>query len=190
MNSKSELRKKLLEERRYLSQTQGVAAARDVAARLLLLPEMKNVEFVAGYAPLNSELDCLVALKVLHAAYYRVALPVVVRKDSPLMFREWDFERPLINGPYQTRHPDENYHEVIPDMMLVPLLAFDKVGHRLGYGGGYYDRTLAAYRAQRPAFLAVGLAFEGQRHDELFRDAHDEPLDMVITEKNVYRFTQ
>ncbi|WP_321394193.1 5-formyltetrahydrofolate cyclo-ligase [Emcibacter sp.] len=188
MTTKKKLRTELAAQRLELKDEIGEMAARQVASQLILLPELEEADIVAGYHTLGSELDCLTVLKALHAAHFRIALPVIVARDHALKFREWDMVHPLEDGGHGTRQPDEKCHEVMPDVMLVPLLAFDGAGHRLGYGGGFYDRTLHAYRSRNEDLLTIGLAFEGQRRDDVFADVHDQPLDMIITEENIYRF--
>lgn len=178
---------------------EGNEAARKVAARLLMLPELavevqrgiraENIEahIVAGFMPIGTELDCHYILKALSAVQCRIALPVITGKDRPLTFREWNLEDELMDGPYGTCEPKTDCPDVMPDIILVPLLGFDERGHRLGYGGGFYDRTLAGYRAKGHDFTAIGAAYDGQKQDNIPADCHDQPLDIIVTEKKVYR---
>lgn len=174
-------------------------AARKVAAQLLMLPELAveiqrgiraediAPHIVAGYMPINSEIDCHYILKALSAIQCRIALPVMRGGRKPLSFREWDLQAQLQDGAYAIREPKADLPYVMPDIMLIPLLSFDAAGYRLGYGGGFYDRTLAEYRDKGHDFTAIGVAYDGQRRDDIPADKYDMPLDIIVTEKKVYR---
>ncbi len=189
MSDKNSLRKTALKKREEFFNNDEMAA-RLVAAKVIMLPELDDpldkVKLIAGYYPLKSELDGLIILKALHAAYFPIALPFIQEKDQPLLFRSWDLKSPLSDGPFATKQSDQE--QVIPQIVIVPLLAFDLNGHRLGYGGGYYDRTLEQLRKNNPNLIAIGVAYDGQKHDPLPIDHHDQKLDMVVTEKTIYRF--
>ncbi|MGB3865008.1 MAG: 5-formyltetrahydrofolate cyclo-ligase, partial [Xanthobacteraceae bacterium] len=101
--------------------------------------------------------------------------------DAPLIFRAWRDGDALIGGPYGTRHPDATAPDVVPDIVLTPLAAFDRRGHRIGYGGGYYDRTLAALRAAKPV-VAAGVAFAVQEVETVPASSHDAVLDVIVTD--------
>jgi len=139
---------------------------------------------VSFYWPMGDEADPRALANTLAARGHRLALPVVVAKKSPLHFREWRAGDVLMVHPFGMHEPSGNAHTVTPDVLLVPLLAFDARGTRLGYGGGFYDRTLHSLSTKR----AVGIAFAGQEMDTLPSHAHDHPLDAVITEKGVRHF--
>ncbi len=116
-------------------------------------------------------------------------MPVAVGRGEPLVFRAWTKDTVLVRGLYGILEPSSDAEEVEPDIVLVPLAAFDRRGHRLGYGGGYYDRTLQGLRKTR-RITAAGLAFSVQEIGELPADAHDEPLDLVLTERDVIDFRE
>jgi 5-formyltetrahydrofolate cyclo-ligase len=160
-------------------------AARNIAAKVVMLEELDEIKTIAGFYPIKNEIDLLVTLKVLHAARFPLALPTVIKKDAPLEFKSWDMVTELKDGPFGTKESIEE--AVIPEVILVPLLAFDKNGGRLGYGGGFYDRTLNALKKDNPKVLAIGIAYEGQRLAEVPMEDHDQRLDMVVTEQNIYR---
>lgn len=138
---------------------------------------------VAGYWPMRTEIDPRPAMAAL-ANQGPVALPVVVGPGRPLLFRRWTPGAALVPGVFGTRVPGEDAEPVRPEALIVPLLAFTDRGERLGYGGGFYDRTLAALRAEGGAF-AVGFAFAAQRLDALPLEPTDEPLDLVATEMGI-----
>lgn len=137
---------------------------------------------VAGYWPLGSELDVRPLLLHLHEAGRTAALPVSGPKGTPLTFRAWTPDAPLREGRFGIREPAAESPEVVPAVLFVPLLAFDRRGHRLGYGAGYYDRTLAGLRARGPV-LAVGVGFAAQEVDSVPHGPYDQPLDRIVTER-------
>ena len=140
---------------------------------------------VSFYWPMGDEADPRLLANAFAARGHTLALPVVVVKKSPLHFRAWREGDPLIVHPFGMHEPSESAARVMPDVLLIPLLAFDARGTRLGYGGGFYDRTLASLATKR----AIGIAYAGQEMAELPCHDHDHPLDSVVTENGVRHFT-
>jgi 5-formyltetrahydrofolate cyclo-ligase len=136
---------------------------------------------VSGYLPIRSEADPLPAM-ALAALRGPVAVPVVVARGAPLSFRRWHPGAVLEPGPLGTRAPPAAAGDLRPEILIVPCLAFDRAGYRLGYGGGFYDRTLAALRADGGPVLAIGFAFAAQEQAAVPRAAHDARLDAIVTE--------
>ena len=139
---------------------------------------------VSGFMPLKSEINPIPLMRKLAAAGTRLALPVVCGCGKPLLMRAFDFGDPLASGVWGIREPQPAAPEVMPDVLLVPLLAFDRVGNRIGYGAGYYDLTIASLRAQR-SVLAVGISFAAQEIAQVPATARDARLDLVLTEREV-----
>jgi 5-formyltetrahydrofolate cyclo-ligase len=136
---------------------------------------------VSAYWPKGDELDPRPAMAALVARGHPIGLPVVVAQAAPLVFRRWAPGDRLEPAGFGLRVPAADRPEVTPELLLVPLLAFDRSGTRLGYGGGFYDRTLARLQsAGRP--LAVGIAYAGQELPELPRGPRDRALDWILTE--------
>ena len=138
---------------------------------------------ITGYWPVRSEIDSRPLLHALHDTGFTLALPSLIKADTPEMeFRFWTPETPLIEGCFgiPTPPPESGVMET-PDILLVPLLAFDRDGFRLGYGGGYYDRALQRFRHSAHRVLAFGVAFALQERETLPREPHDQPLDGVLT---------
>ena len=158
----------------------GEALARYVLEQAPPPPGM----LVAGIWPMPGEIDFSYVLRALAERGHGLCLPVTPKRGEPLRFRRWAFGDPLAPGPFGTRHPLESAPEAIPGFILVPLLAFDRRGHRLGYGGGYYDRTLAAL----PDAIPLGVAFAAQQADEVPVGPHDIPLPRIATEQAVLHF--
>ena len=142
---------------------------------------------VAGYWPIGDELDVRPLLGALAARGHACALPVVVRKGEPLLFRRWAPGDAVAPGALGIPEPDAAAPEVRPDLLLVPLLAFDRAGYRLGYGGGFYDRTLERLRRGGPV-TAAGVGYAGQEVAAVPRDAYDQPLDWIVTERYALKF--
>ena len=138
---------------------------------------------ISGFWSIRSEIDVRpLMLALATATGAALALPVVVGRGQGLLFRRWQAGMPLVEGPFGTAHPAESEPALAPDLLLVPLLAFDRCRHRLGYGAGFYDRTLAGLRANGPV-TAVGIAYAGQEVPEVPVGELDERLDLVLTER-------
>jgi 5-formyltetrahydrofolate cyclo-ligase len=137
----------------------------------------------AGYFPVHDELDPIPLLEALHAQGLSTALPVV-QPGPDLVFREWRHGTPLKRGKFGLQQPGAEQPELMPDIVLVPLLAFDRKGGRLGYGAGYYDAALRRMR-QRSTVTAIGIAFDEQEFPEVPQEPQDEPLDMILTPTRV-----
>jgi 5-formyltetrahydrofolate cyclo-ligase len=135
---------------------------------------------ISGYAAIGDELSLWPLLETLAASGRPIALPVTVRKGAPLIFRQWEPGAVLRGGAFRVPIPGEDAAELEPEILLVPLLAFDREGFRLGYGAGFYDRTLSKLRA-RGRVTAIGIAFETQQIEAVPHNAYDEPLDWVLT---------
>lgn len=185
---KIELRTAALARRADLSDAQRAAAARAVALRGLPFP-LQPGHIVAGYAPIRSEIDPVPLMRRLAGQGARLALPVIVSRDEPLLFRQWSMadHGDLKRGPLGILEPPPDAPQLLPDILLVPLAAFDRSGHRIGYGAGHYDRTFAQLRAVKP-FIAVGVAFDVQEIAAVPMQPHDVALDYVITETTTIDF--
>ncbi len=146
-----------------------------------LFSSFEKHAIIGAYWPMGDELDPRFLMSALERAGYRTALPVVGAKDQPLTFRLWGMGDPLEGGSFGTMHPATDAPEVVPNALIVPLLAYDQDCYRLGWGGGFYDRTLAAHSEIK----AFGFAFGAQIVDHVPREAHDWPLQGVITEEGV-----
>ncbi len=145
---------------------------------------------IAGYWPSGSEVSCIDLMNELAGRGWHLLLPIVDTSDQPLRFARWEPGMDLFEGAHGILVPvktDYDAGNVIPDIALVPLLAYDRAGRRLGQGGGYYDRTLASWREWGDV-VAIGLAYDGQEVDSVPVDPHDQKLDALITEQRVIKF--
>ena len=136
---------------------------------------------IAGYKPVGSEADVWPLMERLDGRGVVCGLPVVQSRSTPLQFRRWRAGDALVPGLHNTLQPGVEAETVRPDVVLTPLLAFDATGYRLGQGGGYYDRTLAALRRSGNV-MVIGIALSAQEVEAVPRSGHDEPLDGVATE--------
>jgi 5-formyltetrahydrofolate cyclo-ligase len=178
--AKKALRARAVAARAAACREVGKAAAQALARLAPALPIPAGA-VVAGYWPMGDEIDPRPLMARLAARGCSLALPVVTAPGQALDFRAWAPGEPLEAGRYGTRHPALSALPLVPTVLLVPLVAFDRSGGRLGYGGGYYDRTLERLRA-RSQVVAIGVAFAAQEVSLVPRDRHDQPLDLVLTE--------
>ena len=180
-SAKAALRRTALQVRRQVAPEARGAAAAAVAGRVGELfarhPQALNV---SGFLPIGDELDPRPALEAARVAGHRICLPVMVDRNQPLLFRAWRPGDPMVERQWGISEPADTADVLEPDVLLMPLLAFDETGGRLGYGGGYYDRSLARLRGIKTV-LAVGLAHDVQRVDSVPCLDYDERLDWVLT---------
>jgi len=180
---KSILRKDLLMRRDAIPAAERAQAAEAIAARAFPLAIKPGV-IVSGFMPLKTEINPLPLMRKLAAAGAQLALPCIAGRGKPLIMRAFAFGDELASGQWGIREPKPDAPEAAPDIMLVPLLAFDRVGHRIGYGAGYYDMTIAKLRAVKPV-IAAGIAFAAQEIGEVPVTPRDARLDLVLTEREM-----
>ena len=137
---------------------------------------------ISGYMPIRTEIDVLPAMTSLHALGHRICVPVIVRPGLPLSFREWTPDCAMVSGPFGAKVPAGG-DWLAPEVLIVPLVSFDMQGFRLGYGGGYYDRSLELLRKKKPT-LAVGYAYSAQM-GEVPVEVTDQQLDAMVTERGI-----
>lgn len=176
-------------ERKRLARQRAAAARADcnpawgagLAAHILAgrLPPPETA--ISGFWPVGDEIDIRPLLIALHARGHTILLPVTPKRGLPLSFRVWTPGAPMLEERFGTWCPAPDAPEGAPDLLLVPLLAFDREGRRLGYGGGFYDRTLAAL----PDATAIGCAFAAQELDEVPAGEYDRRLPMIATERGI-----
>jgi 5-formyltetrahydrofolate cyclo-ligase len=182
-DAKAAIRREALARRDALPAELRAAAAQAIAERPLPLAVAADA-IVSGFMPLKSEINPIPLMRRLAGEGAQLALPVVAGRGQPLTMRAFSFGQPLVSGVWGIREPGPDAPEVFPDIVIVPLLAFDRSGHRVGYGAGYYDMTITRLRA-RKAVVAVGIAFAVQEISRVPVTARDAPLDLVLTEHEV-----
>ena len=184
---KATLRREALARRGAVAPGAGVALSRRLADEGLRLARLWRPRAVSAFHTLGDEPDTLQLLSALAAEGFATALPVVVGRESPLTFRLWRPGDPTRLGAMSIAEPLEEAPAVDPDLLFVPLACFDRRGHRIGYGAGYYDRTLAGLRTIKPIH-AVGVAYGVCEVAAVPYEAHDQSLDAIVTEQETLLF--
>jgi 5-formyltetrahydrofolate cyclo-ligase len=179
---KDRLRQDAFARRNGLDRDWRHHACRAIAERALALPQLHNVQPVGGYWPLRSEVDPRPILRGLLKRGQTVALSQI--RHPRLSWREWRPGDVLIKGGFGVREPGPDAPECFPRALLVPLAAFDRQGHRIGYGKGHFDRSIAALSEMHP-LITIGLAFSVQEMASVPAEDHDRRLDVIVTEAEV-----
>ncbi|WP_135448882.1 MULTISPECIES: 5-formyltetrahydrofolate cyclo-ligase [Tabrizicola] len=178
--------KTLARQAAFARRAEAHAAGQGQAAEILadyLSPHAGKV--LSGYMPMRTEIDPLPAMAAHQGP---VGVPVIIGKGQPLRFREWSPGAKMVEGAFKALIPEDGAW-LEPQVLIVPLLAYDARGYRLGYGGGFYDRTLEGLRARHPV-LAVGFAYSAQEVHEVPTEPTDQPLDAIVTERGVTEFSR
>jgi len=183
---KEVVRKEALERRAALKPRLGELSHRLADIFLKQIPAPRG-STVSAYVAIGDEADPAPLLEALRARGHAIALPRVTGRGKPLDFHRHDVGKALVPGGFGLSEPARDWPQVEPDVLIVPLLAFDALGYRIGYGAGFYDRTLAKLRAARHV-LAVGFAFAGQEFETVPHDGNDQRLDWVVTENGAHKF--
>jgi 5-formyltetrahydrofolate cyclo-ligase len=186
---KALLRREALARRGTIDSTARVAFSRRLADEGLRLARLWRPKIVSVFYPLRDEPDTHLLLTTLADAGFATALPVVMGRGLPLTFRLWRRGEPTRAGAMSILEPVEEAPVSDPDVLFVPLACFDRRGHRIGYGGGYYDRTLTSLRAAKPVH-AIGVAYRICEVDAVPYEPHDQTLDAVVTEQETILFSE
>lgn len=185
--NKELLRRSYLERRNDLLLSDRVKISSQISDNTFNFFTRHDRGVVAGYWPVKSEVDVLPLLEKWRETGKKVALPVVVERNAPLSFYLWTPETPMRDSDWGIKEPYVGKDQaVLPDIVLVPLVAFDRQGRRLGYGGGYYDRTLREL-SRIKSFITIGMGYASQECEMIPAEDHDVTLDYIVTEKEVYR---
>jgi 5-formyltetrahydrofolate cyclo-ligase len=177
---KKQLRESAKLARAHVFRRHGDAAAQRIATQGLSFAAPRPGAIVSAFAAIGEEIDPAPLLLRLRAEGFRICLPVMQGKSRPLIFRAWDAGDPMAERRWGIREPLPSALEVDPDIVLTPLLAFDRMGYRLGYGAGFFDRTLLSMRERKP-IVAIGLAYDEQEVDAVPHLDYDQRLDWVLT---------
>ena len=172
--------------RRAAFERHGAGAGEALAAHGLAFIDGPPSRIVSGFSSINDEINVGPLMQRLSDEGFPLALPVIAGKGKPLIMRAWKLGERLQKKTWGIKEPLPDAPEVHPDIVLVPLLAFDAEGYRLGYGGGFYDRTLAKLRAVKP-IIAIGVAYDEQRVDAVPRGSYDEPVDWMLIPSGPFR---
>jgi 5-formyltetrahydrofolate cyclo-ligase len=181
---KKQLRRIMKEKRMMLSDIEQYHSAQELCRHWYAAARLRNIHSVAAYQPIQSEISPIPLMRMLQHDKVSLALPVTLGKDTPLTFYRYALGDALTAGQHGILEPARE-HPVTPEAILVPLLAYDLEGVRLGYGGGYYDRTLAKLHQNGVFPLCIGLAYDFQKVESLPNEAHDVTLDAVLTPEGI-----
>lgn len=184
---KRKLRERMLAQRMQIPHAAMASASQSVARHFADHPILAFMPSFAGYRAMRSELDVMEIFTIMARYKKTTALPFITPKKT-LLFREWEVGAPLTRHAFGMEEPLEEAAIITPALVLVPLLAFDGAGYRLGYGGGYYDRTMLQLRQSKAPPLFVGVAYSSQEIDEVPTNAEDQMLDGILTELGVSMF--
>jgi 5-formyltetrahydrofolate cyclo-ligase len=185
---KKQLRAAALARRNALPAAERQTAAEAIAKRafpVVIAPGM----IVSGFSPMKTEINPIPLMRKLAAVGARLALPCISRRGKPLIMRAWNFGAAMASGQWGIREPTPDAEEVVPDILIVPLACFDRAGHRIGYGAGYYDMTIRALRAKKN-ITAIGISFAAQEIPQVPATGRDERLDLVLTERETIDFRE
>lgn len=186
---KISLRSLALQRRLAIPAEQAMEAAQRLAQHVLRLPELKHAEQIAGFMPIKGEVNTLPLLEQLIQRNQTCLLPVAEAGNPVLQFYPWKPGDPLERGAFNIPIPANRIQAARPDVLLVPMLGFDKQGHRLGYGSGYYDNTIATLEAEGE-LVTIGIAYAIQELEKIPIEKHDKKLDMVATEAGIKDFRE
>lgn len=187
IDSKKALRASMLARRQTLGEAERSAAADGLRDLFLLERPIELPAVVSGFWPIKDEIDIRPLMAALFDEGCQIVLPVVQGRGTRLLFRAWRPDEPLEAGVFGTLQPSANAEVIEPDALLVPLLACDGEGWRLGYGGGFYDRTLEDLRKKRQV-TAIGVGFDLQLVPEVPHGADDQRLDWLLTDRRACAF--
>ena len=185
---KARLREQAFAGRDALPADERTAAAETIAARPFPVTITTGM-IVSGFSPMKTEINPLPLIRKAAQLGARLALPVTAGRGRPLIMRAYAFGDELARGQWGIREPKAEAPEVVPDILIVPLAAFDRAGHRIGYGAGYYDMTINALRAKKKV-IAMGIAFAAQETTSVPATERDARLDFVLTEREVIDFRE
>lgn len=186
-HTKQHLRTIYQQKRDSLTQEQALRANHLITEHVLTFPGLKPDSTIAGYHPMRNEVHTLPILSHLHHKGHRTALPIIQHIHSPLNFHSWKPGDALVHSVLfkSVLEPSPVQPVIMPDIILVPLLAFDRNGYRLGYGSGAYDRTLAHLKEIDHPFISLGMAYSIQEANDLPHISFDQQVDYIITEKEI-----
>jgi 5-formyltetrahydrofolate cyclo-ligase len=181
---KAALRNEALRRRGALDSSLRESFAARLAEQGLAIARRVGASVVSAFLPIRGEPDTLPLIAALSAHGFHTALPVTVSREAPLIFRRWRPGDPTLQGGMKIREPLASAEALDPDLLFVPLACFDRRGHRIGFGAGHYDRSLAALRAAGRV-TAVGVAYSAAQAAEIPDEPHDQRLDFVLTEREL-----
>jgi 5-formyltetrahydrofolate cyclo-ligase len=176
--------------REYLQRRKEIVAGKQAELALSIFKHninIKKTDIVSGYIPINNEISPIPIMQYCANLEIATCLSVLVEKSAPLAFRSWEIGEELHNNPFlNLQEPSAGAKEALPTIVIVPLVAFDKDCNRVGYGGGYYDRTINAFKNNNHKITTVGIAYDEQLFEQISGDENDQRLDHIVTPSAIY----
>lgn len=188
MSEKIELRQTIRDRLAQLDPVQADEFNTKITKEFLSSQGFMPHSNIACYMPLKGEVSCVTIMQKLITQGHVICLPAVVARNTPLIFRHYRPGDPLVRGMLGPFEPNSTAREIIPDVLVIPMLGYTRDGYRLGYGSGFYDRTIASMRLLKP-IKTIGLAFSTQEIEQLPVEPHDIKMDVIITEKEIIHST-
>ena len=180
----------LCSEKRNLLKKNDKNSSFKLKKEIIKIEELKKVKVIASFIAIKTEISLRPLNDYLISMNKKVCLPVILNNQKYLIFRSYDKKTVLRKGKFGIPEPVKKKEKVLPDLILTPCLAFDKFGYRLGYGGGYYDRTFKKLRKLNHPFISVAVAYDGQKINKVIIDQNDQKIDYILTEKKLYRINK
>jgi len=185
---KEKQRKEFTVIRKKLNENINYKFKPKIIDQLLKNKKLNNVKIISSFFSIKTEMPTRDLNDYLMNKNKILTFPTINSKIKILLFKTYKKNQNLIEGYYKIPEPPKDNEEFIPDLLFVPCLAFDNQGYRLGYGGGYYDRTFAYFESINHQYISIGFAYDSQKVEEVIRDKFDYKLDYVLTEKQLYTF--
>ena len=183
--SKNNLRK-ILEKKRIFLKQEHNDTSKNLIKNLINLDKFNKYKIIASFISIKTEISTKVLNNYIIKQNKILCLPVIKKESKKLIFRKYDMKKDLIVGKYGIKEPDKINEELLPELIFTPCLAFDKIGYRLGYGGGYYDRTFSYFKKIKHKFISVAIAFDDQKIKKVIHDSNDQKINYILTEKKLY----
>ena len=187
INVNKEYQRKISIKKRATLKDKNSNAFKSLPAHLKDLIDFKNYKIIASFISFKSEISTQFLNEFLLNNGKILCLPIIKKNSETLNFIEYNLKTKLVSGKFGIMQPSNLSKEFFPEIILTPCLAFDENGFRLGYGGGYYDKTFSYLKKIKHKFISIAVAFDDQKIDELVHDKYDQKIDYILTEKKLYK---
>ena len=187
INVNKEIQRKTSIKKRATLKDKNSNASKTLQDHLNGLINFKNYKIIASFISFKSEISTQFLNEFLLNNGKILCLPIIKNNSETLNFIEYNLKTKLVSGKFGIMQPSDLSKEFLPEIILTPCLAFDENGFRLGYGGGYYDKTFSYLKKMKHKFLSIAVAFDDQKIDDLVHDEYDQKIDYILTEKKLYK---
>ena len=187
VNTNKEYQRKISIKKRAFLKYKNINAFKNLPDHLKNLINFKNYKIIASFISIRSEISTQFLNQFLLNNGKVLCLPIIKKNSETLNFKEYNSKTKLIPGKFGTMQPSDLNKEFLPEIILTPCLAFDERGFRLGYGGGYYDKTFYYLKKIKHKFISIAVAFDDQKINKLVHDKYDQKIDYILTEKKLYK---